>query len=80
MNVINWELIKSKMKNLKDDVRDLKDEFDDLEKTVKNEYTPLSTTRIIDSRVAKFESLWDWALKLVFGAIIISLLALIGLK
>jgi len=70
---INIELIEDKIKNIREDV-------DDLEDTLKKEYTPLSTTNIIDTRVKKFESLWEWGIKIVLGAMIIGILAVIGLK
>jgi len=68
----NYDLILEKVGNVKKDV-------DDLEKTVKAEYTPLSKTNEIDKRVTKFEGFWDWGIKLVLGALIIGILALLGL-
>ncbi len=70
---VNVELINSKIQNIRDDV-------DDLEDTLKKEYTPLTVTNSIDTRVKKFEGLWDWAIKIVLGAMIVAILAIIGLK
>lgn len=70
---VNVELIESKIQNIRDDV-------DDLEDTIKKEYTPLTKTNEIDTRVKKFESFWDWGIKIVLGAMIIAILAIIGLK
>lgn len=70
---VNVELINSKIQNIRDDV-------DDLEDTLKKEYTPLTVTNGIDTRVKKFEGLWDWAIKIVLGAMIVAILAIIGLK
>lgn len=70
---VNVELINSKIQNIRDDV-------DDLEDTIKKEYTPLSMTNGIDTRVKKFESFWDWGIKIVLGAMILAILAIIGLK
>ncbi len=70
---VNVDLINEKIQNIRDDV-------DDLETTLKKEYTPLSTTTAIDTRVKKFESLWDWGIKIVLGAILLAILAVIGLK
>lgn len=71
--VVNVELINSKIQNIRDDV-------DDLEDTLKKEYTPLTVTNGIDTRVKKFESFWDWGIKILLGAIIVAILAVIGLK
>lgn len=73
MAKINVELIQSKIQDIRDDV-------DELEDTLKKEYTPLSTTEGIDKRVKKFEDYWDWALKIVLGALIVAVLALVGLR
>lgn len=70
---VNVELINEKIQTIRKDV-------DDLEDTIKNEYTPLTVTNGIDTRVKKFEGLWDWAIKIVLGAIIVAILAIIGLK
>lgn len=70
---VNVELINSKIQNIRDDV-------DELEDTIKKEYTPLSTTSGIDNRVKKFENFWDWGVKLILGAIMLAVLAIIGLK
>jgi tetrahydromethanopterin S-methyltransferase subunit B len=70
---VNVALINEKIQNIKDDVKDLED-------TIKKEYTPLSTTNAIDTRVKKFESFWDWGIKIVLGALIVAILAIIGLK
>lgn len=70
---VNVDLINEKIQNIRDDV-------DDLETTLKKEYTPLSITNGIDTRVKKFESLWDWGIKIVLGAILLAILAVIGLK
>lgn len=70
---VNVELINSKIQNIRDDV-------DDLEDTLKKEYTPLTTTNAIDTRVKKFEGLWDWAIKIILGAMLVAILAIIGLK
>jgi tetrahydromethanopterin S-methyltransferase subunit B len=70
---VNVDLINEKIQNIRDDV-------DDLETTLKKEYTPLSTTNAIDIRVKKFESFWDWSIKIVLGALIVAILAIIGLK
>ena len=73
MPKINPELIMEKIKNVKDDV-------DELEEVVKKEYTPMVTTNAIDVRVKKFEGYWEWGIKIVLGALIVSILAIIGLK
>lgn len=73
MPKVNIDLINEKIGNIRKDV-------DDLENTIKKEYTPLSTTNAIDGRVKKFESLWDWGIKIVLGAIIVGILAVIGLS
>lgn len=70
---INIELIEDKIKNIRKDV-------DDLEDTIKKEYTPLSMTNGIDTRVKKFENFWDWGIKIILGALILGILAVIGLK
>lgn len=70
---VNVALINEKIQNIRDDV-------DDLEDTLKKEYTPLSATNAIDNRVKKFESLWDWGIKIVLGAILLAILAVIGLR
>lgn len=69
---INVELIESKIQNIRDDV-------DDLEDTIKKEYTPLTYTKNVDKRLNKFEAIWDWALKIVLGTIIMGLLVLLGM-
>lgn len=70
---VNVELIESKIQNIRDDVGDLED-------TLKKEYTPLTKTNEIDTRVKKFEGLWDWAIKIILGAMLVAILAIIGLK
>lgn len=70
---VNVELINEKIQTIRNDV-------DDLEDTIKKEYTPLSMTNGIDTRVKKFESFWDWGIKIVLGAMILAILAIIGLK
>ena len=70
---VNVELINEKIQTIREDV-------DELEDTIKSEYTPLTTTNAIDTRVKKFESFWDWGIKIVLGAMILAILAIIGLK
>jgi tetrahydromethanopterin S-methyltransferase subunit B len=70
---VNIELINEKIQTIRKDV-------DDLDDTLKKEYTPLSMTNGIDTRVKKFESFWDWGIKIVLGAMIVAILAIIGLK
>lgn len=72
MPKVNYELIQEKLNNVKEDVADL-------ETTIKSEYTPLSYTKNLDKRVTKFEGLWDWALKIILGALILGTLAILGL-
>lgn len=70
---VNVELINEKIQTVKKDVADLED-------TIKKEYTPLTVTNGIDTRVKKFENFWDWGIKIVLGAMIVAILAIIGLK
>jgi tetrahydromethanopterin S-methyltransferase subunit B len=70
---VNVELINEKIQTVKKDVADLED-------TIKKEYTPITVTNNIDTRVKKFESFWDWGIKIVLGAMIVAILAIIGLK
>lgn len=70
---VNVELINEKIQTVKKDVADLED-------TIKKEYTPLTVTNGIDTRVKKFENFWDWGIKIVLGAMILAILAIIGLK
>jgi tetrahydromethanopterin S-methyltransferase subunit B len=71
--IVNTELINEKIQTIRKDVNDLED-------TIKKEYTPLTMTNGIDTRVKKFESFWDWGIKIVLGAMILAILAIIGLK
>lgn len=73
MPKLNVELITDKIKILREDV-------DELEDTIKKEYATINITNGIDKRVKKFEDYWDWGIKIVLGALIVGVLALIGLK
>lgn len=75
----NIELIEEKILNVKKDVAHAQQSVDELEETVKKEYTPLSTTRQIEKDVDKFKNLWDWAMKIILGAMLVGILALLGL-
>jgi len=75
----NIELIEEKIINVKKDVQHAQKSVDDLEQTVKKEYTPLIKTKEIDKRVGKFENFWDWAIKIILGAIILGIITLLGL-
>jgi tetrahydromethanopterin S-methyltransferase subunit B len=76
----NDDLIKEKFTNIHKRVDGVNTAVTDLEDLVKKEYTPMSTTNGIDKRVSKFEGFWDWGIKIVLGAMILGILAIIGLK
>lgn len=75
----NSELVDEKFRNVHKRIDGVHSEVDELEKLVKDEYTPISTTTNIDTRVKKFEGFWDWGIKLILGALIIAILAILGL-
>lgn len=72
-------VLEDRVKNIGKEIDEVQEDLKSLKKEVKEEYTPKSTTSEIDGRVKKFEGLWDWFLKIVFGAIVLALLAIIGL-
>lgn len=76
----NSELVEEKFRTVHKRIDGVSVEVDELEKLVKSDYTPKSTTTNIDTRVKKFESFWDWGIKLVLGVLIVAILAILGLK
>lgn len=76
---VNIELIEEKFKNVHKRIDDADAAVADLEQTVKKEYTPLSSHNELKRTVGKFENFWDWGLKIVLGAIILGIIALLGL-
>lgn len=75
-----FETIKDKISDVRGEVKEVENEVVDLENLIKKEYTPLTTTNGIDKRVTKFEGIWDWGIKIILGALIVGILALLGLK
>lgn len=76
----NSELVEEKFKTIHKRIDSADKAVVDLEDLIKKEYTPMSTTNVIDTRVKKFENFWDWGIKIVLGAMILAILAIIGLK
>lgn len=75
----NSELVDEKFRNVHKRIDGVHSEVDELEKLVKDEYTPISTTTNIDTRVKKFEGFWDWGIRLILAALIAGILAILGL-
>jgi len=75
----NKELIEERFKNVHKRVDEVHSEVNELESLVKSDYTLVATTNGIDKRVSKFESFWDWAIKIILSALIIGTLAILGL-
>jgi len=61
-------------------IDELKQETFSFYKNVKTDFTPLYLTDGINKRVEKFEGLWDWLIKIVFGVLVLGMLALLGIK
>lgn len=52
----------------------------EIKESIKNGLATKKDLDTLDMRVKNIESIKDWAIKIVLGAIIVSLLAVIGLK
>lgn len=78
-NTVNIELIDEKIKNIKDDIKRLETDVEDFKKVIPNTYATISTTTGLDLRVKRFESFWEWALKIILGAILMGILTILGM-
>lgn len=75
----NNELVEEKFRNVHKRIDGVHDEVSELEVLVKSDYATKDTANGIDTRVKKFENFWDWAIKILLGALILGTLAILGL-
>lgn len=61
-------------------LRDIKAEVTNLNTTIDGKYSTKEELKVVSDEVQALKNLKEWAIKIIVGAIIISLLALAGLK
>lgn len=61
-------------------VESIENTLDRIEKKIDNETVRKESFKALNARVGKLESMRDWAVRIVIGAIILGLLGLVGLR
>lgn len=69
-----------KVETIKEGLDSVAHDVIELEKTVKEEYTPMYKHNEIEKQVSKFEEYWNWFIKLIFGALTLAVIGLLLAK
>lgn len=78
-NTNSISLIQKDLSYMADGIKDIKESVRSLTESMNNGFATKTEVRVIDKRITELEDLKGWAVKIILGAIIAGLLALLGL-
>jgi hypothetical protein len=79
-NSIELQLLKQSFEYMKKGIDDINTNLEDLKKELKDGFVNKDQFKSLETRVITMENGWGWVIKIIIGSVIISLLALLGLK
>jgi hypothetical protein len=65
---------------MKAGIDDIKESVKRLSKEVRGSYATKEDVREIESKIEKYDSLIEWVLRIIVGALIVGILSLLGVK